>query len=362
MDTPPVFAGRSGSITQQDSTLSSAYVGPSVSAAYAAGLEAFLQSEGLTTAGALEVSSAMLTTSRVPGPLFDARLQAAARMAGDALLGVRFGSGVGGASFSMLGLAAVTAGSLRDTIQQLRRFESLVSTLGRTDLLTHGASTALVWRPSMSVSPVVAEAAIGGWVSFGRYLLGIDAQVLEVGFAHSCTASIQDYEQALGCPVRFEAQANYVTFISDLMDARPRMADVGLNESITSLLDPCAAAADWHRHHSTSSRVARVLAEQLSAGEIDADFVAARLNLSARTLQRRLADEGNSYRQQLDSARAHYAILRLFDADVSLAQLGAEVGFEEQSSLCRAFRRWTSLPPLALRRRFEPLFGGGGRR
>lgn len=356
MDTPPAFAHRSGSITQQDSSLSNAYLGPSVSAAYAAGLEIFLQSVGLT-AGALKVSSPMLATSRVPGPVFDTRLQTATRMAGDALLGVRFGSGVGGAGFSMLGLAAATAGSLRDTIQQLRRFEPLVSTLGRTDLLALGPSTTLVWRPSMSASAVVAEAAIAGWVSFGRYLLGIDAQVLEVGFAHRRTAPIQDYEQTLGCPVRFEAQANFVTFTSDLLDARPRLADVGLNESIASLLDPCAAVADWHRYDSISSQVARVLAEHLSAGDIDADLVAARLNLSTRTLQRRLADEGNSYRQQLDGARAHYAILRLFDTDVSLAQLGAEVGFEEQSSLCRAFRRWTSLPPLALRKRFEPMFG-----
>ncbi len=73
--------------------------------------------------------------------------------------------------------------------------------------------------------------------------------------------------------------------------------------------------------------------------------------MSPRTLQRRLAEEGTTFNSVVDEVRHHSAKLRLADGALTLAEVGYLVGFEEQSSFTRAFKRWTGVSPREYRRR-----------
>jgi AraC-like DNA-binding protein len=66
---------------------------------------------------------------------------------------------------------------------------------------------------------------------------------------------------------------------------------------------------------------------------------------SMRTLQRRLAKEGNTYGRIIDQVRCRVAISQLQDGEVKLDQLSQQLGYSEQSAFTRAFRRWTGIPP-----------------
>ncbi|UUZ51658.1 helix-turn-helix domain-containing protein [Massilia sp. B-10] len=80
------------------------------------------------------------------------------------------------------------------------------------------------------------------------------------------------------------------------------------------------------------------------------------LGLERRTLQRALQQECTSFRQIVGAARAQHAIIALMRGDTSLADLAADTGFDEQSSMCRAFRRWTGYAPLAFKQRVSDVF------
>ena len=73
--------------------------------------------------------------------------------------------------------------------------------------------------------------------------------------------------------------------------------------------------------------------------------VARALNMSVRTLQRNLADEGTTYRQALDTVRRDLACRYLEDRTLSLSEVAVLLGFGEQSSFHRAFERWTGESP-----------------
>ncbi|HEX9173836.1 MAG TPA: helix-turn-helix domain-containing protein, partial [Telluria sp.] len=90
--------------------------------------------------------------------------------------------------------------------------------------------------------------------------------------------------------------------------------------------------------------------------EAEQGAVAQRLGIGTRTLQRRLRQEGTTFRQVFDAARAQHAIIGLLSGTPSLLALCASAGFDEQSSLCRAFRHWTGHAPLALRSRLSGVF------
>lgn len=329
---------------------------PSVSAAYERALRVFQRARGLGQVRAGR-DDELMPASRVEGRSFGLALARGGRELGDAAPGLAFGARVGGAGFGLLGVAAATAPTLRDSVRQLRRFESLTSTLGHMDLRHDGRQVSLLWRPARAdTSPDVAEAILTGWVSFGRFLLGAQAEVVEVAFSHRPTAAPRVYEDVLACPVRFDASENRVTVSAELLDARPRYAERGVHAALDAWLDRCTLGIDACDPRPASRQVAAMLAQGLPLAEADESVVARRLGMSCRSLQRRLDAEGTQFRHLLDAARAQHAVVAVLRGSTPLAQLGADIGFNEQSSLCRAFRRWTGHAPLALKGLLQGMF------
>jgi AraC-like DNA-binding protein len=96
--------------------------------------------------------------------------------------------------------------------------------------------------------------------------------------------------------------------------------------------------------------VRRALASNLAEA---ADFgaLARRLHVSPRTLHRRLADEGASYRALRDAVRRERAFQLLGKTDHSIAVVAASLGYSEPSAFFRAFVGWTGVAPSAYRKR-----------
>jgi len=102
----------------------------------------------------------------------------------------------------------------------------------------------------------------------------------------------------------------------------------------------------------TSDLVAQVRAavRQRIAEGASLEAVARRLELSARTLQRRLTEQGITFLQLVDDERRELALQLLAAPATSAAEVAFAVGFSEQSAFHRAFVRWTGKTPGAWRR------------
>jgi AraC-like DNA-binding protein len=332
---------------------------------YAAALGAFLRERGLPPdalahpvanthpAAAPGVSTA---AQRIDGHAYGNALVTATNELGDSALGLDFGTRVGAAGFGMLGIAAATAPTLRAAIGHLIELESITCTLGYVTMQHDRHQVRLCWRPAQPVPTSVIEGILAGWVSFGRYLLGEHVAVREVSFAHRRQASMDAYDTALDCPVRFDCDGYGVSIASDLLDAAPRFADAGLNTALTGWLGQCAAAVA-PQAKTLTRHLSALLGAQVDFNTASEIRLAQHLDISPRALQRRLQQEGTSFRQVLDAARAQHAIIGLLRGGVTLADLAQEVGFDEQSSLCRAFRKWTGYAPLAFKQRMPEGFG-----
>ncbi len=98
-----------------------------------------------------------------------------------------------------------------------------------------------------------------------------------------------------------------------------------------------------------------VILQVLSAGHPPIEAVAAVVNTSVRTLQRRLAVSGRTYKKLVDEVRLAAARKALVGSDAPLKAIAFELGFAEQASFTRAFRRWTGQAPSQYRRRQRQL-------
>jgi AraC-like DNA-binding protein len=95
----------------------------------------------------------------------------------------------------------------------------------------------------------------------------------------------------------------------------------------------------------------RVLRDRLDRGAAVAlADVAAALHVSERTLQRQLAAAGTSLRAELDGVRRTIALARLREERCPVAEIATALGFADQAQFSRAVRRWTGMPPTAIRR------------
>ena len=80
-------------------------------------------------------------------------------------------------------------------------------------------------------------------------------------------------------------------------------------------------------------------------GDISDGKVDDSLFISTRTLQRRLSEEGHTYKQHLENVRRTLAEEYIRDERLSLNEISYLLGFSEQSSFSRAFKRWTGTTP-----------------
>ena len=73
-------------------------------------------------------------------------------------------------------------------------------------------------------------------------------------------------------------------------------------------------------------------------------------HVSERTLKRRLAAEGTSYRQLLEPLRKERALELLAHPERSIEQIAERCGYSDAANFHRAFRRWYGCGPDAYRK------------
>jgi AraC-like DNA-binding protein len=154
-------------------------------------------------------------------------------------------------------------------------------------------------------------------------------------------------ETMLGVPVVCEDRRSHaIVFARALLAARPMTCRPAPNgpEDGYELLRATAPAEDF------AGSVRQTIETLLRDGYPDIRQTAEAVGLSARTLQRRLAETGESYHHLVDSVRLDAGIKLLGDGDTRLVDIAAELGYENQANFTRAFRRLTGMPPRAFRR------------
>jgi AraC-like DNA-binding protein len=145
-----------------------------------------------------------------------------------------------------------------------------------------------------------------------------------------------------GAPSGVEITLDGALLSRPLPMAAPGIVD-GVERHLSQLVPKAAAEVPWVQ---TIEQMLRAVdGVQLSVKD-----VAARLGVSARTVDRRLADEGRAFAELRDAVRLERARALLADPTLSVAQVAQRLGYRDAANFSRAFRRQTGMPPSAFRR------------
>lgn len=172
-----------------------------------------------------------------------------------------------------------------------------------------------------------------------------DPPPLAVHFGFPPPGPIGRYEEAFGARPVFDAPESAIVADNELLELPLPPA----NQRIQQLaMAQCAALLDHRRNRAGMSRQVRDLVTASIADPPDLHAVAARLNLSDRTLRQRLAAEGTTFRALLEEIREGLAEEFLAN-ELPVAEVSRRLGYQEVSSFSQAFRRWKGVSPRAYR-------------
>lgn len=151
----------------------------------------------------------------------------------------------------------------------------------------------------------------------------------------------------LGCAPTYGVRYGRMVFVRSDWDASLK----GANPRLRAALEAHAyeLQREEARAQGLGERVRAALGQLLRDGEPRIAEVAQRLGMTARTLQRRLQDEGLGFTTLVDESRMELARRYLADPTLSIAEVSFALGYSEPSAFTRAFKRWSGRAPAEYR-------------
>jgi AraC-like DNA-binding protein len=147
-----------------------------------------------------------------------------------------------------------------------------------------------------------------------------------------------------GSHITFGARADELTFVGGINDIAITSADPYLNEILVANCEQALSLRPKNRGTARSA-VENAIVPLLPHGKVRAAEIAARLGLSQRTSARRLALEGVTFSEVLESLRGDLARQYLSDRDLSISRIAWLLGYQEVSAFTHAFKRRTGKTP-----------------
>lgn len=175
----------------------------------------------------------------------------------------------------------------------------------------------------------------------------------EVHLKHAAPAVTSAHEEYFACPIHFGSDKEGLLIADADLATANHLGDDGISRYLLTHLD-----AELETVADTTSiveSVRDVVSRSLSAGVPKMADVARRLALSERTLHRRLAEHGCTFKEQVDAVRRELAENMLAQSRYSISEVAFLTGFSEQSAFQRAFKRWTGQTPAGYRKAGESL-------
>jgi AraC-like DNA-binding protein len=181
----------------------------------------------------------------------------------------------------------------------------------------------------------------------GRLLTGLEWTSDEVSFRHAKPTNTTEHQRIFRCPVNFSRPSNEIVFDASLLALPVAEADPALCAVLERHAEELLARSP--RRAGLAGEVRRILSGALRGGDPGLEAVARRLGMSARTLQRKLKEEGTSHQELLEEMRRELSERYLREPRMAICEVAYLLGFSEPSAFHRAFRRWTGTTPARFR-------------
>jgi AraC-like DNA-binding protein len=289
--------------------------------------------------------------ARIPASLALQLLEGAVQLTGDPDLGLKAARFASQGNYDLLEYTMVSATTVREASEVLRRFVQLMNSALDYSLEIHGdlaisrlASRVPIPRAAADFQLAALHGASQRWLPAPPNAYG------EVWFSYPEPADTREHARSFpNVKLRFGAPFDAIVYDRKYLDLPMPQADPKLHALLRRQLEQ--AVAELPPAQELRRQVRRLILAELNGGNPSADHIAERLQISRRTLTRRLLQQGTSFKGLLEEVRRELAERALISEEVAIGEIAERLGFAEPAAFHRAFKRWTGMTPADYRER-----------
>ncbi len=249
-------------------------------------------------------------------------------------------------SFIWLAEQLVLHETLRDVYLHATRFYNLTAQGVRFELRNEGTQAKLILHHEPELSGrinLLIDFLLLIWHRFPGWLIGRKIPLRHVEMAFPKPWHNAEYRFVFPAPCYFDQPHSALVFDAQWLDSPITQNPSTLHEYLKTI------PLQWFQKQSYPRQLHNQVTQLITEKEYNMDEMAKRLNMTTRTLRRKLSEEGVSFQQLKDGLRRDQAITLLADSQMTIGEIGQVIGYTEPAAFSRAFRQWTGLSPLRYR-------------
>lgn len=236
---------------------------------------------------------------------------------------------------------------LSESLQQFVRYQRLIYVVSNFRIMNKKPKVVIEHRintPAFNeYRPILVELAFSAITTVLSEMVEKDFPVLEFRFTSSKPkAHLHLYKETFNGRLKFNQEMDAIVVDADQLNRRiPQSQDYVKKVMVKHaerLLEDIGETV-------LLVKVEQIIQKYLPMGVVDIEMVSAKLNMSRWTLNRKLKNEGTSFKELLNLIRKKQAFYYLADKKISVSETEFLLVFSELSAFSRAFKKWTGKNP-----------------
>ncbi len=188
------------------------------------------------------------------------------------------------------------------------------------------------------------ETMLSSQFTISQFLLGDLSEQVTLCLSYPQPPHAHLYEKWLTPNLQFNAEANEIIFPKKWLTKKLAMSSQPTHELAVSRLNQISNNATYSLYET----VQNLISQNLSKG-ITLEQVAGELNMSSRTLIRKLSQQQASFKGLLLEARQKKARYLLSSTGLFLEEISDLLGYKDPANFTRAFNQWQGMTPSEFR-------------
>ena len=253
--------------------------------------------------------------------------------------------------YGVLGLSWKTCSKAREIFERSERYFKLLTNtyvfkIEDEQQVSNIHLFRLAYRRGVELSN---EATFSATVKVLRDMTETTISPILVAFKHGPPSNTSDHQAWFNCPVLFNQESNFISYRKSDLDTRTAKADRSINQFLLQRIEEEAKDMKLNPGKLVVE-VKNLIRDALPSGIPNKDKVGRHIGLSNRTLSRRLAEYGITFRELIEETQQEISKELLHKTSQTISEIAFQTGFSEQSAFNRAFKRWTGQSPTSFRK------------
>lgn len=264
-------------------------------------------------------------------------------------LALRFGQFLSPEGLGPLGYALVSSPNVSSAINMLIKYWPIISDEVDISLEVSENHNSIVIKsdiPDSTSRRLFIESILSGIVSIGHIAINKGFSGLSLNLDYPEPGYFQEYQKVLGVVCDFSCERCELKIPNELVKQKMDRSNPYVEPFLRYQCE--LISSNFYSEFKLTRKICWILVKSNSLN-MPINILTKKLNMSERTLRRRLLEEKTNYGELRDKIKKALAEDYLKNSDFTIEDISLLLGYSEKSSFIRAFKRWAKVSPYSYR-------------